>query len=293
MHVAGRFTLFGVIAAAVLSLAVFSSARAAPAEPTKHAYREVGGKPLNAFVFQPAGNATTPRSAILLFHGGGWAAGSAEWTFGSAQRFADLGLVAIAVDYRLSNETTTPADSLEDTCAALAWARAHADELRIDTQRIAGYGVSAGGQLLGAAATGRCADAGLRPSALLMVSPALDVAADGWFEKLLRGRGKAKDYSPLEHVDASTPPALVIQGAADTLTPLRGAQKFCTAMRAAGKVCELAVYENVGHLLTRNLKNQENDFDPDPKASADGVERQKRFLREHGFLPTASTTSKK
>jgi len=283
-------TLLGVLAASALSFATLSTARA---EPAKHVYREVDGRSLNAFVFQPTVHTASPRSAILLFHGGGWAAGSAEWTFSSAQRFADLGLVAIAVDYRLSNERTTPADALEDTCAAFAWTRAHAGEFHLDTQRIAGYGVSAGGQLLGAAATGRCTDANLRPSALVLVSPPVDVAADRWFEKLLRGHGAAKDYSPVEHVDARTPPVLIIQGAADTLTPLRGAEKFCSVMRAAGRICELAVYENVGHLLTRNLKNQEDDFDPDPKASTDAVERQKRFLREHRFLPSAQTTPKK
>lgn len=271
-----------------------SIARAAqPAEPKPHVYREVGGKTLDAFVFAPAaGAALARRSAILLFHGGGWTAGSAEWTFPAAQRFADLGMVAIAVDYRLSDETTTPADALEDTCAAFAWARSHADELGIDAKRIAGYGVSAGGQLLGAVATGRCKDGSWRPAAQIMLSPGLDIAADGWFKKLLRGNGEPRDYSPIEHVDARTSPAFIVQGAADTLTPLRSAKKFCDAMHAAGGICEMAVFDNLGHLLTRNLKNQESDYDPDPKARADGIERQVRFLREHGFLPSVADKSK-
>ncbi len=44
------------------------------------------------------------------------------------------------------------------------------------------------------------------------------------------------------------------------------------------------VYPGVGHLLTRNLANQESDFDPDPKARADGIARHHRFLRTLGFV---------
>jgi acetyl esterase/lipase len=63
------------------------------------------------------------------------------------------------------------------------------------------------------------------------------------------------------------------------LTPLRGAQRFCDSVRAGGGVCELVVYPGVGHLLTRNLANQESDFDPDPAAREDGNSRQQEFVR--------------
>lgn len=34
------------------------------------------------------------RSAVLLFHGGGWSAGEPEWVLGRAKTFAARGLVA-------------------------------------------------------------------------------------------------------------------------------------------------------------------------------------------------------
>ena len=40
------------------------------------------------------------------------------------------------------------------------------------------------------------------------------------------------------------------------------------------------------HLLTRNLANQEDDFEPEPPAVADGVARHIAFLREHGIIPS-------
>jgi acetyl esterase len=76
-----------------------------------------------------------------------------------------------------------------------------------------------------------------------------------------------------------------VHGARDTLTPVSGVQKYCAALLAAGRACELHIYPGVGHLLTRNLANQESDFDPDPDARADGIEQHHRFLRALGIIP--------
>jgi acetyl esterase len=260
-------------------------ALAETSEPVAHVYRDVEGQSLRAYVFTPPRSTRSPRPAILFFHGGGWSTGSAEWTFQNAQRFANLGVVSIAIDYRLSGGTTTPIESLDDTCTAFHWARQNARELGIDPDRVGGYGVSAGGQLVAAAATlgcgsgeGRYANGG--PDALLLWSPALNVAGDGWFGKLLQGRAASEAYSPVHHVPARLPPVSIVHGAEDALTPLPHARRFCELATMNGNRCELHVYPSVGHLLTRNLENQESDFDPDPAAREDGRARQERFIRE-------------
>jgi acetyl esterase/lipase len=74
------------------------------------------------------------------------------------------------------------------------------------------------------------------------------------------------------------PPVHVVHGERDTLTPLAGARRFCDRVVAGGGTCELVVYPGVGHLLTRNLANQESDFDPDPVARDDGNARQRAFV---------------
>jgi acetyl esterase/lipase len=203
--------------------------------------------------------------------------------FVTAKRFASYGLVAIAIEYRLSNGAITPIDALDDVCQALEWTRAQAEKLGI-TDKIAGYGVSAGGQLIAAAATVGCGDSDPDLDALLLWSPAVDVVNDGYFAKLLQGRGKVIDYSPADHVGAKTPPTCIVQGAKDTLTPLAGAQKFHDGVVKAGGVCELNVYPDVGHLLTRKLDNQETEFDPDPEKRADGIEKFRLFLIRTGFI---------
>ena len=128
-------------------------------------------------------------------------------------------------------------------------------------------------------------DTSSKPDLLLLWSPALDVASDGWFVRLLQGRANAADYSPLEHAGASMPPACIVNGDKDTLTPLSGAERFRDRVIQSGGVCELHVYPGVGHLLTRNMKDQEDNFDPDPKFKADGTAQLERFLRELGYFP--------
>ena len=255
---------------------------AAPAEPRTHTYREVAGRSLSAYVFAPSTAPAESASAILLFHGGGWSSGAAEWTFASARRFAEWGMVAISIEYRLSEGDVTPIEALDDVCAAFAWVRDHAGDLGIGG-RIAGYGVSAGGHLVALAATRGCGQ-GPRPDALLLWSPALDVTRDTWFAKKLLGRASVQAYSPVEQVTAATPPTTIVHGVKDTLTPIAGAQRFCELVVAAGGTCELNAYEKVGHLLTRNLANQENDFDPDPDARAAGIAKQREFLVQIGLV---------
>jgi len=248
-------------------------------------YRAVDGTALKAYVFTPTQAPRNGRApAILLFHGGGWSAGAPDWTFASARRYAELGLVAVSVQYRLSNENVTPVDALSDVCGALNWVRGRAAALGVDPHRVAASGVSAGGHLAAAAATIGCGNAEGEygnggPDALVLWSPALDVSGDGYFRRLLRGRAAVEAYSPVEHVRARMPPVHIVHGERDTLTPVSGARRFCARVMAGGGHCELVVYPGVGHLLTRHLANQESDFDPDPVARDDGNARQLAFLK--------------
>jgi acetyl esterase/lipase len=266
-------------------------AQAAPAtlEPSEKVYRKLGDHELHAYVFRQNATLTDhERSAILLFHGGGWSEGSAEWVYDAARRFAGHGMVAIPIEYRLADGSVTPIESLADVCAAFRWARSQARELGLDPKRVAGYGVSAGGHLLASTVTVGCpADAkqpSPEPNAMLLLSPALDVGRDGWFREILKGRATPADYSPVEHVGATSVPTCIVQGAEDTLTPLASAKRYCDQVAKLKVACELNVFPNLGHLLTRNLKNQESEYDPDPEARNAGNLKQLQFLQDLGFI---------
>lgn len=133
-----------------------------------------GAPDVAIFLINAGAKGPSPRPVLLHLHGGGYVAGSVAGELAMAQQIAlDHQCVVVSVDYRLAPETRFPG-ALEDNYAALRWIAANADELGIDTGRIAVMGTSAGG---GHAATLSAAakDRGEVPIHFqLLLSPMLD-----------------------------------------------------------------------------------------------------------------------
>lgn len=258
--------------------------------PRLETFKRVDQVDLKAHVFEPPASSAALRPAILLFHGGGWNGGDGTWVYPSARRFAALGMVAIAIDYRLSDEkTVTPLEAMADARDAFRWVRAQSATLRIDPRRVAAYGVSAGGHLVAATAMigrapGGPVEALDRPDALVLYSPAIAISDSGWARRLLLGRAGPETISPDAFVTGGLPPTYISQGEEDSLTPFSRALRFSRHMRSLGNVCELTRYSGLGHLLSRKLDEQEWQFDPDPVARADAWRAEEAFLARQGFL---------
>jgi acetyl esterase len=281
--------LLGIMLAGVSFEATAQDSRSVTG-PVEHVYAVHDGAELKAYVFTPAGHTKeTPWPAILVFHGGGWHIGAAEWAFGRARHFAGLGMVAISVQYRLSDQKTiTPLEAIADAKAAVRWARSNAARLGIDADRIAAYGWSAGAHLATCAAIfdelAAGASTSSAPNALVLESPAVSVANDGWFQRLVGARASAVEFSPDEHVREGLPPTVIIQGRTDTVTPLVGAQRFCDRMREASNRCDLHVYDGVGHLFTPSTEPDDGMPNPDPEVQAEAYREADEFLRSLGFV---------
>ena len=94
-----------------------------------------------------------PRPGIVVIHGGAWIEGDKS-SFASRKHgvpnnideLAQLGFVAVTINYRMSGEAPFPA-ALDDCKCAVRWLRAHAKEYVLDPDHIGAYGNSAGGQL--------------------------------------------------------------------------------------------------------------------------------------------------
>jgi acetyl esterase/lipase len=246
-----------------------------------------------ARVFHPTTEGEKARSAVVLFHGGGWSEGDASWMDPIAETYAELGLVAISVGYRLSRDGVTPFDAVADARNAIRWVRRESSRLRVDPNRVVALGTSAGGHL--AASTAIFdepfgSDVSSMPNALVLRSPAVSVASSGWFQKLSGGSAQAASLSPVLHVRSGLPPMIVLQGEQDSVTPASGAIEFCERMQERGNTCTLKLYPGVGHLFTRNLASQEvPDYTAiDRDVSKDAGEAAIAFLREHGFISEAS-----
>jgi acetyl esterase/lipase len=276
------------IALTLLCLLAGSAAAQDAVSPTLEAFTSHGAE-VGVRVFSPSHGEDKPRSAIVLFHGGGWNEGDASWMDAIAAQYAGLGMVAVSVDYRLSRDGTTPFDAVADARNAIRWVRREAARLGVDPDKVAALGTSAGAHLAASAAVFDEPWGGDRssvPDALVLRSPAISVADSTWFQKLSGGPSQAAALSPALHVRAGLPPMLLLQGEQDNVTPAAGAREFCKRMQERGNTCELKVYPEVGHLFTRNLANQEiPDYDAiDRGVSKDASEAGVAFLRERGFL---------
>lgn len=175
-------------------------AQGAELQPVSRVYKTTPQGALALHIFAPADSLrSSSRGAIIVLHGGGWHTGDPSWTFGTARRYASLGLVAVPVQYRLADEkTTTPIDALEDVRDAVRWLRRNASELGIDPNRIAAHGSSAGAHLATVAALTRPTPDSTSgaPNAVIANSLPAGVWGDSWFMKILLARAKPDDHSP-------------------------------------------------------------------------------------------------
>jgi len=265
-----------------------TSVVAQPAKPDSFVYKQVGNTALKAYVIMPKADGKH-RPAILMFHGGAWQLGEAAWMFDRGKKFAEMGMVAIAIEYRLANNGLTPIDGVDDAVDAFAWARKNAAKLGIDVKRVAGYGVSAGGHLVAAAGTipmvnGRKIPENSRPNAMLLYSPALNMAHDPYFVRLIGNKGNPAEYSPSDYISKKLKPTIIIQGQQDSIVYTKDAIAFRDSAIKSGANCTLYIYPGVGHLLTRNIKVQYKDFDSDPAFVADAFKRENDFLMSIGYI---------
>lgn len=257
--------------------------------PGEHVYRTASEQELTLTITYPSSQwePDVPNAAMILLHGGGWRFGSPRLTASTASLMAEHGIVALNTQYRLSLDGLTPEDAIADACAALAWARKNAESLGIDRRRIGFYGVSAGGHLAASTATIGCEQSIQGPDLLVLYSPAIRTSHDGWFQKLVGPGHDPAAFSPYDHVKQDTPSTLIISGEEDTLTPHRYAVDFCEMMREKENRCEIRSFKAAGHLLTRDLANQESDFDPAPENIKLAREAIITFLRTEDFVSSS------
>ncbi|RLV56160.1 alpha/beta hydrolase [Aeromicrobium phragmitis] len=209
-------------------------------------------------VWFPAGT-DRPLPTVVWVHGGGWVAGSTADVEPYAKIIAAEGYTVVAVDYALAPAARYPMP-LRQVGAALSWLTDHADELRVDIDRLVLAGDSAGAQISAQLAIAITDPAyasriGIDPTVaapqlrgvISHCGPQLPElledahGVEGWF---IRTIGRAyfatssfdephvHDASVADQVGPAYPPTLVTGGNADPLT--RQGKAFAERLAAAG-----------------------------------------------------------
>jgi acetyl esterase/lipase len=241
---------------------------------------------LNLYV--PSEKPSEPLPIVVYIHGGGWEGGSKDAAEVLGPFIADGRFAGASIGYRLTNEAHWP-EQIYDCKAALRWIGRHADEYGIDRNRIALFGISAGGHLVSMLGTtvgdetlegplGEKVDVPVRPRCVAnFCGPAnmltfesqgsiFSGEKDGPIMKLFNGKlsenlDKGKQASPEFHVSSDDPPFLHIHGTSDKLVPYQQAINFDKALDSAGVSSTLLTGEGGNHVFSsQELRDTMNRF---------------------------------
>ena len=281
------------MASALLLLAL-----AGGVEPSAVIYK-TEPRPLRYDAYLPAnpGDDTASRGAVVFFHGGGWNGGSPGQFASHCEHLAELGIPAFTVEYRLRSKDQTPATA----CVSDAWDAwqhilARADEYGFDPARVAIGGGSAGGHIAACLGTGVVppdddTDLGAltRPCAMVLFNPGVCIAPfEGYepigFERatLARVGCEPRKLSPIHHIDADTPPTLIMHGTADTTIGIRSVALFVERLQQFGTQAELKRYPGAVHGFFNRGRSVEN--------YEQTLSQMDAFLREVSVLAAEPTT---
>lgn len=223
------------------------------------------GQALRLDIYQPRSSIksqakTTSASllaAIIVIHGGSWRSGTKS-DFAQYDRWlAENGRVVFDVDYRLANPTQHFPAQLLDVESAILWVKNHAAQYSVDPNRIALLGRSAGGQLALLAAyaandSGSRDGQDTRVRAVISFYGPTDLVWDyehpgrpdvidtrQVLENYLGGSPTtaAQTYpaaSPIEHVNAQSPPTLFLHGGHDQIVKKENVERIIPKLTAAG-----------------------------------------------------------
>jgi acetyl esterase/lipase len=222
--------------------------------------------------------------AVVWIHGGGWTGGTKNEARAKniCTTLVNAGYVALNIDYRLGDGAWPT--NLHDCKNAVRFLRTRAAVWRVDPDRIAVAGGSAGGHL--ALMVGYTAGvAELEPAAPYPgVSSAVravidmygisdlrtrrEVAAGGAVTERIRAPGPVGVFgpadsaaiyrlaSPVTHIGKTTPPTLILHGDKDATVDLLQSQDLAAALAKAGVPHELVVVPGAGHTFDWEVWNK-------------------------------------
>jgi acetyl esterase len=183
-------------------------------------YKKTEQGELGLHIYEPVTDGVN-RPGVVFYFGGGWNKGNMDQFKTHSEHLAAQGMVCVCAEYRVkSKHNTTPIECVEDGRSAFRWVKSHADELGIDTNRLAAGGGSSGGHValcVSLADTINSPEDDLsidcKPSLLLLFNPAVDfVSRPGTLDE-----SQARSISPIHLIEAELQPSIMFYGSKDAM----------------------------------------------------------------------------
>ncbi len=225
-----------------------------------------------------------PLPVVLLLHGGAWTTGNKFQMLLHAKKLTRRGYAAFAINYRLAPDHPFPAQ-IYDCKSAVRWLRRNADDYRLDANRVAVYGYSAGAHLACMLGTtvpsdgmegdtkwdvlNASDDGSVAPPPHAAVSTRVQVVVGGGSPCDFRGfpldmeflsywlGGTRREYprryetaSPITFVTPDDAPVFLFHGSSDSLVPLASPLAMKKRLDEVGVRSEIFVCKGKGHVVT-------------------------------------------
>ncbi len=272
-------------------------------------YRTVDDVRLRAWVFQPEDVADgDARPAVVFFFGGGWRSGTPAQFADQCRYLASRGVVGITCDYRVASRHQVKAIScVEDARSAIRWVRENAEKLNVNPLQICASGGSAGGHI--ACCTGVVPEPKAAensgavssvPNAMALFNPAVMLAPlEGVNSSPMQLKKMADlrirtgvdpiQISPVHHVAAGQPPAIIFHGMSDATVPYATVEEFTRRSQAAGNNVTLVGYENAPHGFFNKRVGATRGSDQSLQWYRGTVQQLDLFLLRLGWIKGAPT----
>jgi acetyl esterase/lipase len=210
-------------------------------------------------VFTPAPGGTAP--LVMFVHGGGWSVGDKAQYAAVGNHLAREGLVTVIVNYRLSPAVQHPTHA-QDVAQAIRWCHRNAARCGADPERLCLFGHSSGAHLA-ALVTLEPSYLAAQGIATSIVRRVVGVSGVGYdlderyaamsvapFFTPVFGEDSShwKRAAPLQYVEGSAPPFLLIHGLGDTEAPPASTEVFAAALQAAGVPTQLVLVPDENHV---------------------------------------------
>lgn len=217
------------------------------------------------YTFFPAPSDKANGTAIVVCPGGGYVNNAAGHEgYEVAKTLNNMGITAIVLKYRIPNDSSMinkEIGPLQDAQRAIQVVRQHANEWKVDPNRVGIMGFSAGGHLASTAGThfkkaviDNKDNTNLRPDFMVLLYPVIsftDSLAHMGSRNQLIGKTPAAEkileYSNELQVSPQTPPAFLVHAGDDKTVKVQNSINFYLALLANKVPAEMHIYPGGGH----------------------------------------------